>query len=74
MKIDVIVKPNSKKESIEVLEENKSFTIKVNAPPEDGKANKRVIEILSEFLKVPKTKIELIKGTKSKKKVFKISV
>jgi uncharacterized protein len=58
---------------VEVLEENKSFRIKVNAPPEDGKANKKVIELLSDFLKVPKSKIELVSGFKSKKKIFKVS-
>jgi uncharacterized protein len=73
MKIEVIVRPNSRIELVEVLEENKSFRIKVNAPPEDGKANKKVIELLSDFLKVPKSKIELVSGFKSKKKIFKVS-
>jgi uncharacterized protein len=73
MKIEVIVRPNSRIELVEVLAENKSFRIKVNAPPEDGKANKKVIELLSDFLKVPKSKIELVSGFKSKKKIFKVS-
>ena len=73
MKIDVIVKPNSRRESVEALEKTGSYSVKVNAPPEDGKANKRVIELLSDFLKVPKSKIELVAGAKSKKKIFKVN-
>ncbi len=71
MKVNVTVKTNSKFE--EVLEESKgSFIVRVSTPPVDGKANKQVIKLLSKFLKVPKSKIHLTKGHKSKIKVFEI--
>ncbi|MDP4009717.1 MAG: DUF167 domain-containing protein [Candidatus Shapirobacteria bacterium] len=71
MKILVIVHPNSKnprveKDLVEMLH------IYVSAPPLEGKANKATIESLAKFLKVKKSKIILIRGEKSKNKVFEI--
>ncbi len=71
MKIKVKVKPNSKKEEIKKIEED-FYEIRVTVVPEKGKANKKVIEILSKHLKVPKSKIKLVKGEKSKEKIFEI--
>lgn len=73
MKITVQVKPNSKKEAVEKQEDG-SYLVRVNAPPTEGKANERVIELLSKSLKIPKSKFTLIGGHKSKRKVFEISV
>jgi len=70
--IRVKAKPNSKKEGIKKLGEN-FYEVRVSAPPEKGKANERIIELLAEFFKVPKKKIKLIKGEKSKEKLFEIS-
>lgn len=71
MKISVAVKPNSKKEGVEMLPDG-SYLVRVNAPPTENKANKRVIELLSKFLDRPKSSIELTSGLHGKKKVFKI--
>ena len=71
MKVTVIAKPNSRKESIVVLPDG-SFAIKVNAVPEDGKANLRIIEMLSEHFKIPKSRIDIVSGHKGKKKIFSI--
>lgn len=71
MKVSVAVKPNSKKESV-TQNEDGSLTVRVNAPPIDGKANQRVIELLAEHFNKPKFKIELVHGSAGKKKVFKI--
>lgn len=71
MKITVAVKPNSKKELVEEMPDG-SYTVRVNVPPVDGKANERVIELLSKHFKQPKSLITLVSGPKSKKKVFTI--
>ena len=44
----------------------------VNAPPLEGKANKAVIEALTEHLGIKKGKVVLVRGEKSKNKVFEI--
>lgn len=53
--------------------ESGSFLVKTNAAPVDGKANQRIIELLSDFLNVPKSRFELVSGHRSKKKIFSIS-
>jgi uncharacterized protein len=72
MKISVRVKPNAKKNYVEQVEEN-SFRVHVTAPPVEGKANEKVIELLAEHFDVPKRCIVLLKGEKGRDKVFEIT-
>ncbi len=71
LKIKII--PNSSKNQI--LPDGDIIKVKVTAQPIENKANKALIELLSKELKVPKTKIEIIKGLTSKEKnvLLKIS-
>lgn len=71
MKVSVSVKPNSRKESVLVLEDG-SLKVSVNAPPVDGKANRRVVELLAEHFGVAKSKVELVSGASAKKKIFRV--
>ncbi len=71
MKIRVKVKPNAKKDEVKQIE-NDYFEIRVTVVPEKGKANKRVIELLSKYLKVPKSRIKLIRGETSREKLFEV--
>lgn len=48
------------------------FRIYVTAAPENGKANKAVIEILAKMAGVPKRDIVLVIGHTSRNKVFEI--
>lgn len=73
MKVTVTVKTNSKIESVEKLSDQE-FIVRVNVPPVEGKANKRITELLSEYFDVPKSKVSLASGEKSKKKVFEIKI
>jgi uncharacterized protein (TIGR00251 family) len=70
MIIKIKVKTNAK---IEKIVENDDFLeISVKEPPIEGKANKRIIELLSKHFKIPKNKIEIKKGLKSKIKFVEI--
>lgn len=71
MNLNVLVKPNARKEELIQVDET-TFQIKVGVPPEDGKANKRVIELLARHLGVPKSRLEIIKGHKSRQKVIQV--
>jgi len=71
MKISVIVHPNSKNPRIE-KDLMETLHVYVNAPPLEGKANKAVSEALAQFLKIKKNEVILIRGEKSKNKVFEI--
>ena len=71
MKIKVIAKPNKKERKIVKVDET-TFKIYVTEPPEDGKANKAIAEVLAEYFKVPKNNIQLILGETAKEKIFVI--
>jgi len=54
------------------LSYGESYKVYVTAPPEDGKANKKVIELLAEYFKVPKSQVRIIKGEISRNKIIEI--
>ena len=70
LKIKIV--PNSSKNDI-VLEDE-FIKIKITAQPIENKANKALIEYLSKTFKVPKTNIEIVKGSTSKEKTLLIKV
>ncbi|KAJ8132662.1 hypothetical protein O1611_g965 [Lasiodiplodia mahajangana] len=45
----------------------------VSAPPQDGKANKAVLEVLSEVLGIPKSDLQITHGMKSRDKTVSLS-
>lgn len=47
-----------------------NLKIKLNVPPIEGKANKKCIEFISDILRIPKTKISIVSGEKSKSKTL----
>lgn len=71
MNISIRVKTNARKNEVRKLTDE-SFEVSVTAPPVDGKANERVIELLSKYFDVPKRSIEIIRGTSSKHKIVQI--
>ncbi len=46
--------------------------VKISQPPEDGKANKALIELLAEYLQVKKNSLTIIAGEKSTHKIVEI--
>jgi uncharacterized protein (TIGR00251 family) len=72
-RINVKVKPNARVNSI-VKNAEDSFEVKVTVPPEKGKANDKVIELLADYFKVPKSFITLVSGQSYKQKVFEIQL
>lgn len=72
MILTVHVKPGARRESIEWIDED-TLKVSVTAPPEKGKANQAVIELLAEELGTAKSKIELFRGATTRIKQFKIS-
>lgn len=71
LKIRVKVKPNSRENSVKELSTG-YFEVRVSVPPEKGKANERVIKLLSEHLNISKSSIYIEKGQQSKEKVINI--
>jgi len=71
MKLHVTVHPNSRKPRI-VSNEHGTLDIYVSQPATEGKANTAVIAILADYLNTSKSRIALLRGVKSKKKVFEV--
>ncbi|OGC06682.1 hypothetical protein A2230_01430 [candidate division WOR-1 bacterium RIFOXYA2_FULL_36_21] len=65
LKLKII--PNAKRNEL------KGDKVYLTAPPVDGKANKALIEFLSEHFKIKKRQISIVRGEKSRNKVVAIS-
>ncbi len=44
----------------------------VQSPPEKGRANEEAREILAEYFGVSKSRVRLVKGLRSREKVFEV--
>ena len=69
MKIFVSVKPNARREEVQKVDDA-HFVVRANAPAKEGRANKRVEELLAEYFDVPKMSVWLVGGRTSKEKTF----
>lgn len=54
--------------------EQAHFRVKITNAPEKGKANNKVIELLSKHFKVSKLNIEIVKGLTKPNKIVKINL
>ncbi|MGC9610927.1 MAG: DUF167 domain-containing protein [Minisyncoccia bacterium] len=73
MKIFVFVKTKARQEKVEKVDET-HYKVWVTEPPVDGKANKAVISVLSDFFSVSKINITLLSGATSKEKAFDLTL
>ncbi len=71
IKLKIITR--AKKEEIQKLSED-SYRIKILSPPEKGKANKRIIELLSKEFGVKKQDIRITSGKTSNRKIVKVNI
>ena len=69
--INVRVQPKAKRNRIEVVDDQ-NLKVYVTAAPESGKANDAVIALLSKTLKVPKSRMSIVRGQKSRDKLVRI--
>jgi len=71
MKFKITVKPNTRKNEV-IRNADGSLLIRVAVPPVEGKANEKVIELLSEYLNKPKRSISIVSGFKGKNKLIEV--
>ncbi|HEY4612251.1 MAG TPA: DUF167 domain-containing protein [Bacteroidota bacterium] len=71
MKIQIHVKTNARKNSVEVRDDG-SLLVCVNVPPVEGKANAKVIELLAEHFRKPKSAFTIRAGKTSKRKLIEV--
>ena len=72
MKVSIKVFPGSRKPRI--VEEGNMLIVYVNASAIDGKANEAVIKALAAYYNVRKSRIEILKGYKSRGKTIGINL
>ncbi len=70
-RIWVTVKPRAKKEEVRKTDEGQ-YIASVHAPPQEGKANKALIELLANYFSVPKSSVRIIRGQTSRKKLIEV--
>ena len=70
--IAVMVKPNTKKAGVAQLADG-TYRIAVIAPARDGKANEAVIELVARHLRVPKSRVKIIRGFSSRHKLLEVT-
>ena len=59
--LSVRAQPGAKRNAV-VGEQAGSLKVAVTAPPEDGRANKALIEVLAKALQVKRAQLELVSG------------
>lgn len=71
-RVTVRVKSSSKKGSFVQPGLDGELLVHVREPAIDGKANRAIVELLSDYYNVPKTRIEIIRGLTNPIKVIRI--
>lgn len=69
MKLFVTAKPNAKQNRVEEVDAT-HFRVWVKARPDKGLANQAVVETLAAYLKIPKSRLSMVAGHKSKTKTL----
>ncbi len=71
MVLRVKVTPLSKKESVEEVSEGELY-VKVSSPPVQGRANRRVVELIAKHYGVPPSRVKILRGFSSRNKLIKV--
>lgn len=71
MTIEVKVLPKSGRDEIRGFE-NGILKVRVSAPPIQGKANERLIELISRAMEVPRSHVTIMKGRTSRIKTISV--
>lgn len=71
VKLEVEVAPRSSRPGV-AGRRGRALRVRVAAPPEKGRANKEVQEIVAAFLGVPRRAVSLARGASARRKVLEI--
>jgi len=72
MKYTIRVKTNAKENAVLEGPEGE-LRVLVKAPPQEGRANEAVTETLAAHFKIPKSRVAIVGGFKSKTKIIEIN-
>jgi uncharacterized protein len=66
------VQPRAKRDEV-VGERAGAIVIRLKAPPVDGKANAALIAFIANAAKVPRSRVEIVRGATSREKTVRVS-
>jgi len=69
--LPVRAQPGARKAAV-LGEQAGALKVSVTAPPEDGRANKALVEVLHKLLGVRRSQVEIVSGQTSRNKLFLI--
>jgi uncharacterized protein (TIGR00251 family) len=72
LRLEVKVQPRSSRNQI-VGEQAGALKVKLTAPPVEGEANAALVDFLSDYFKIPRKNINLVKGETSRSKLIEIT-
>lgn len=71
MKINTVIKPNSKNDLVELV--NDVYYVRTKAPAVEGKANTAAVALIAKHFKMPKSHVKIVRGATSRNKVIEIT-
>jgi uncharacterized protein (TIGR00251 family) len=69
--IDVIVAPRASRPGLGPVVGDR-LRVAVTAPPVDGKANAAVIETIAQALRIPRARVQIVRGETGRRKTLRI--
>ncbi|MGH2406432.1 MAG: DUF167 domain-containing protein [bacterium] len=71
MRLSIVVIPGARQARVERVE-GASLRVSVTAPAREGRANAAVIKAVAEFLNVAPSRVRIVRGLASRRKVLEI--
>ncbi len=71
--LNIKVQPRARKPGIEKVSSGE-YKIRVSAPPSKGEANREVVETLATHFGLPPSRVKIVRGQKSQRKLVLLEV
>lgn len=72
MRLSIIVIPRAARTRVERLDPA-TLRVAVTAPPHGGQANRAVVRAVADYLKVPPSRVRLVRGQTGRHKILEIT-
>jgi uncharacterized protein len=72
MRMSVRITPNARRDEVAGRTADGAYRVKVQSPPVEGAANRRLLRYLAERLGISKSHIKIVGGSTSRNKVLEI--
>ena len=71
VRLSVVVVPRARRARIDQIDPM-TLRVAVTAPPHDGQANEAVVAAVAEHLRVPRSRIRIVRGLGSRRKIIEV--